>query len=91
MKKINLDYDNLSGCDDIDVSDIVGTLLDSLPADYNITGNVTNLFKSLHPTLNSRRNAVQISGRGGEWTKDREAGVGVWSTNWECYRNIAHL
>ena len=45
LKKINADYDKLSGCDDIDVSDIVGTLLDSLPADYNVTGNVRNLVK----------------------------------------------
>jgi len=40
LKKINVDYDHLSGCDDIDVSDIVGTLLDSLPSDLNITGEL---------------------------------------------------
>ena len=38
LKKINVDYDYLSGCDDIDVSDIVGTLLDSLPGDLSIAG-----------------------------------------------------
>ena len=38
MKKISVDYDDLSGCDDIDVSDIVGTLLDSLPRDFPSTG-----------------------------------------------------
>ena len=40
-----MDYDNLSGCDDIDVSDIVGTLLDSLPADLDITGKVMSETK----------------------------------------------
>ena len=67
LRKISEDYDSLSGCDDIDLSDIVTTLLASLPADCHPAGNVIVLLRDFCfiKTLNDRRNLVKV-GAGSE-------------------------
>ena len=81
MKKINEDYDKLSTCDDIDVSDIVGTLMDSLPSDYN--GNVRNLLKVLNQLWIAGEMQSKSQGEAGSGLKaenlELESGVQIGS------------